>query len=500
MPKKDANKFSKDLVEENKFLIQAAQDDFLTFCQLMDPNYEVAWFHEVIATELKYALEQVLARKPARIILSVPPRHGKTHTAAALFPAWVLGKHPEMKFILSTYSGELSEKTGMLTRDLIASPRYKSIFPDISLRTDSKAKRKWMTDSGGTYYGVGVGGSVTGVGGNFLILDDPHKDRAEAESTLQRDRVGDYFRSTLYNRLNGPGAIIVIMQRWHDDDLVGRLMELMEKQKEAGEPYDDWRIINFPAIAETKEVYTDPYGNTRTVRLPGEPLWESQFPLTALAQIRAASGTYAWSAQFQQDPILAENQEFKKEYFKYYEPDSLKEKYCRYHTLVDSAISKNPDADNTVVLTIAKEVNGPNIYRVREDAGHFTPKQTVDLIFKHQVEYDSAVHLEVIAYQKALKYAVEEEQRKREMYFTIRETKRGNKETRVRGLLPLYERGVIHHLHFDQDYERELLQFPRGKRDDRADCMSFMLQAIQNTGRGGVRQYNTKPYNGYFQN
>ena len=170
----------------------------------------------------------------------------------------------------------------------------------------------------------------------------------------------------------------------------------------------------------------------------------------------------------------------------------------RYYTLVDPAISQKKEADNTVVLTVAKEVNGPNIYRIREDAGKYTPSQTVDLIFKHQYDYHSDVSIETVQYQQALKFAVVEEQRKRQIYFIVKEIKTStNKETRIRGLLPMYQAGVIWHRTSDTDYEKEALTFPNGRRDDRLDCMSFLQQAVSNTGTAGVTHFKSK-FKGYF--
>lgn len=454
----------------------------MNFCQLLNNKFETIWFHEIIASALERALENAKQKKKTRIILTIPPRHGKTLLSSIYFPAWALGKYPQLQFILSTYGADLAEKMGLSTRDVINSAGYGAVFPGVTLRPDVKAKAKWMTNKGGSFTAVGIGGAVTGIGGDIIIVDDPHKDRAEAESQLQRDNVWEYFNSTLYSRLEGYGAVILIMQRWHADDLVGRLIEDSERLKAAGQPHDEWEIINFPAIAEQDEQY----------RKQGEALWPSKFPLEVLNNI-AAKSVYNWASQYQQDPILAEHQEFKEHHFKYFNEEDLQNKYLRYYTIIDPAISQKKEADNTVVLTIAKEVNGPNWYRIREDAKHLTPSQTVELIFLHQSQYSSEVSLETVAYQLALKYAILEEQKKRERYFTINEIKTSsNKEVRIRGLLPLYETGVIYHRKSDTEYERELLAFPRGRRDDRADAMSMALGVIQNTGGRSAKQFRPK--------
>jgi hypothetical protein len=416
-------------------LVKFAQQDLLTFAQLMNPEYEATWFHNLIARKLEESIEKIRNKEKVRLILAIPPRCGKTYLASTLLPAWSLGKYPTMKFILSTYGADLSEKIGAQTRSLMTEDKYRQIFTKTRLRKDTKSKSHFMTTEGGSYTSVGVGGALTGIGADCLIADDLTKSREEAESKAYQDMVWDYFRSTLYSRLEGYGGIIVIMQRWSNKDLVARLLE---KSKEEGE---EWEVINFPAIAVENEQY----------RKEGEPLWESKFPIPVLQNIKENVGSIAWNSQYQQDPIWAENQEFKEHMFKTFEEEDLKKRNLRYYTICDPAISQKREADNTVVLTIAKDQNGPNIYRIREDAGHYTPSQTMDLIFKHQNEFHSDVYLETVAYQQALKFMIEEEQIARQKYFTVHEVKtKTNKEVRIRGLLPLYERGVIFHRHTDK--------------------------------------------------
>lgn len=476
------------LKEKFSLLKAAAHNKLLNFCQLVDPVYEAAYFHEVLADILERALQNTIEKKKTRIILTIPPRHGKTQTTSIYFPAWALGKYPTLKFILSSYGADLSEKVGMKTRDVINSEKYQTIFPGVMLRQDSKSKTYWMTKQNGSYFAVGIGGPVTGEGASIILIDDPHKNREEAESETQRDNVYEYYKSTLYSRLEGAGTVILLMQRWHAADLVGRLLEDDQERKKQGLLTEDWEVINFPAIAEEDEVW-----NGQVIRKAGEALWPSKFPISVLNNIRDVQGTYNWSSQYQQDPILSENQEFKKEFFKYYKEEDIQSKYLKYYTFIDPAISQKKSADNTVVLTVAKEVNGPNFYRIREDAGKFTPQQTIDLIFKHFTEYRSEIYLETIAYQKALKFSIEEEQKIRGKYFRVNETKSGNKELRIRGLLPMYERGVIYHKHSDVEYERELLSFPRGRHDDRVDCLAFLTD-VADLGTSGQKAKQFYPH------
>lgn len=463
-------------------IIKFSNRDLLSYAQLIDKEYEATWFHQVIADSLEKAIKNVKEKKKTRIILAIPPRCGKTYLASTLFPSWALGNYPNMRFILSTYGAELSEKIGSKTRDIMSSDKYKQIFPKTRLRKDTKSKTHFMTTEGGAYTSTGVGGAITGIGADVIIIDDPFKSREEAESPTYQNLVWEYYRSTLYSRLEGYGAIIVIMQRWNNNDLVARLLD---EQNKTG---DEWEVINFPAIAVVNEEY----------RREGEALWESKFPIPVLNNIKQNVGTMAWNSQYMQDPIWAENQEFKENMFKRYEEEELKGRNLRYYTICDPAISQKREADNTVVLTIAKDLNGPNIYRIREDAGHFTPAQTVALIFKHTTDFHCDAYVETVGYQQALRYAIEEEQINKQKYFSVHEVKtRTNKEVRIRGLIPLYERGVIFHKHTDEKYEDELLTFPRGRHDDRVDAMSIGINIMDNTRRSWEERQYKPTWQGY---
>lgn len=480
----------KDLSGEDfTSLLKFSRKDFLTYCQLIDPKYEATWFHERIAGIAEKILTNLKNGRKSRIILAIPPRCGKTYTASILFPTWAMGRRPDLKFILSTYGADLSEKIGAQTRDILTSKEYSYIFPRTKLREDTQSKSHFMTSEKGAYTAVGLGGAVTGTGADIIIVDDLIKSREEAESPSYQRQAWDYYRSTLYSRLEGYGAVVVIMQRWNQNDLVARLLEEEAKLKESGEEYDDWEVITFPAIAVEDEYGVD----GEIIRKEGEPLWESKFPVPILNNIKNNVGAIAWNSQYQQNPIAAEDQEFKEEMFRQYDADEIKDKQFMYYTVCDPAISQKREADNTVVLTIAKERNSPNIYRVKETAGHFTPSQTMDIIFQHQEEFRSDVYIETVAYQQALKYAVEEEQMKRGKYFVVKEVKtRTNKDVRIRGLLPLYERGVIYHKHTDKPYEDELITFPRGRRDDRCPIGDTLIDT--STGYIPIRDVKKGDY------
>lgn len=450
--------------------MEIAKENLISFTELVNPEYNAAWFHEEIADRLQGALRDLEKGISRRIIIEMPPRHGKTELATINFPAWILGHHPDWPIITASYSSELAVKFGFKTRDIMLNPVYGEIFKT-KIRDDSKAKGNWITPEGGGYLSAGVGGSITGSGFRVGIIDDPFKNREQAESSVYRDSIWDWFTSTFMTRQDGVSLIIVINTRWHLDDLVARIENRESEARKLNKPYyDKWEYITYKAIAEEKDEHRD----------IGDPLWPERFTLSMLLEAKERS-FYDFAALYQQTPIPAGHQEFKKEWIKVATPEMLRGKTLTYYTTIDPAIGEGQESDNSGVLTVGKERSGPNWYRIEETAGHLNPLQLIDAIFYHQKKYRSSVWLETIAYQKSLMYFIEEEKRKREQYFIMNELKNNRtqaKTARIRGLVPLYASGVIYHGEADQEYEKELLEFPYGKHDDRLDCMASMLEAM----------------------
>jgi len=191
-------------------LRKSARNRFVNHCEIVSDKYEADWFHEILCNVLQKAFIKVQKGESARIIIEVPPRHGKSETSTIHFPSWVLGQEPEWPIITSSYSADLSQDFGQATRDIMRSENYKLLY-DVELREDTQAKGKWKTEKGGGYTAVGVGGPLTGKGFKIGIIDDPHKNRQDADSEVMRNNVWKWYTSTFYTRQEGVSAIIVIM-------------------------------------------------------------------------------------------------------------------------------------------------------------------------------------------------------------------------------------------------------------------------------------------------
>ena len=446
----------------------------MSFSVLTNPVYTVNWHHAEIAKELEEIERKIKAKttKTTFLLLEVPPRHGKSEEASINFPAWFLGRNPDKEIITASYSGDLAQDFGSKTRNLVLSPEYKAIFPNVRLREDSKSKAKWVTEQGGSYTSVGVGGALTGRGANILLIDDPIKSREEADSETIRNKIWEWFRSTAFSRLEPNAAVIVIMQRWHKQDLIGKI-----KEEWGGRDDIDLNIIRFPAIAEKKEKH----------RFQGEALWPARYDKEKLASIEITVGSMNWASQYQQRPILMENQEFKQEYFRYFEEEDVADKDLERTMTVDLATGDKEvkKGDDVVITTVGKEKGKPNWYIEDVTGGTIDPLQTCDAIFMLYEKYRPKVILiETNAYQKTFKFWLVEEMKKREVYLPIQTVNHSTKkELRIRGLIPLYKTGVIYHRRNQLKLESQLLNFPMGDHDDYPDSLAMQLQVISHTDK-----------------
>jgi predicted phage terminase large subunit-like protein len=271
----------------------ARRYSLIEFTRYRMPKYRPSRVHHLIAEQL----ERIERGEIDRLMLRLPPRHGKSELSSKSFPAFCLGRKPSRQFIAASASASLAQDIGRSVRDIVKSDGYGLIFPNVSLSADARAAGKWTTSQGGCWYSVGVGGDVLGRGADVIVVDDPFGSMADAQSPTIRESVWRWFNGTLHNRLEPGGAIVIIGHRMHEDDLQGRLEERMR----AGGDYDKWTIVELPALAEADDALG---------REAGAPLWPERFPLKALERIRANTFGRDWSALYQQRPISEEGEFF----------------------------------------------------------------------------------------------------------------------------------------------------------------------------------------------
>lgn len=443
-----------ELQEELLLVKQEAQKHLIDFQIATNPLYQPANHHEVIAKELE-EIEKHGDRDYKVLLVFVPPRHGKSELCSVGFPAWYLGRNPQKEIITVSYSAELAQDFGTKTRTLVNSEAYQFIF-NIKLKEDEQAKAKWRTDKGGSYTSVGVGGAITGRGANILLFDDPIKNREEAESEVYREKVWQFFTSTAFTRLEPKGIVVVILTRWHIDDLAGRIL----KNPQLG---SRCKIIHFPALDKNNL-----------------PLWPERFDVKALTEIKETIGPYDWSSLYQGSPILTESQEFKPQWYKYISEQELAMMETTNYLSVDTAMSKKAQADYCGFCD--NSVDRENFWNIKAWRARLGPEELVDALFALQeTRRYTAIGIERTAYLDGLKPFLDSEQRKRNRFLPIVELKHNQtaKEIRIRGLQPRYASGSIRHVKGHCDVlEEEQTQFPNGLNDDVLDATAYQDQLV----------------------
>jgi len=276
---------------------EVAQTEFMPFVKSQWPAFIEGEHHKVMAE----AFERVATGKCKRMIINLGPRHTKSEFSSFLFPAWFLGNYPNKKVIQCSHTAELAVGFGRKVRNLVGSEEYRKIFSDVSLQADSKAAGRWSTNKGGEYFAIGIGGAVTGKGADLLIIDDPHSEQEAALGDPSvYNRTYEWYTSGPRQRLQPGGAIIIVMTRWHQKDLTGRVLK---SSIERG-GVDEWEVIELPAILPS-----------------GKPLWPEFWSLKELESIKAELPVAKWSAQYQQNPTSEEGAIVKRDWWRVWEKE-----------------------------------------------------------------------------------------------------------------------------------------------------------------------------------
>lgn len=297
LPKEQLLELRRQVIDRQQ--LKAAQTNLIPFTERTFSQYATGRHHRIVAEHL----ERVERREIDRLMLLMPPRHGKSELASRRYPAWAIGRNPRKQIISASAGEDFASDIGREVRNIIKEPDYQEIFPGIELAQDSQAAGKWHTKQKGIFYAVGVGTQILGKGADEFVIDDPFGSMEDAQSPAERRRVIEWYKGSVYNRLQPGGAIIVINHRMHEDDLSGYLLEMSQNDG------DKWEIVDLPAIA----------GNDDQMgRAPGEALWPEAYPIAALTRIKNNSSARYWHAMYQQNPIPDEGTFFKREWFQRY--------------------------------------------------------------------------------------------------------------------------------------------------------------------------------------
>lgn len=299
------------------------------------PKYEAGWFHRKLAETMEWFSRAVANGESPRLIITVPPRHGKSEIVSRRWPVWHLGMFPDHELVLASYGQSLANDMSRDARQVRNDNL--DLFPGLQARADKDGVEQWKIVGGrGGYKAVGVGGPLTGSGAHALIIDDPVKDRVAADSPVQREAVWQWYQTVASTRLAPGAGVLVMMTRWHEDDLVGRLLEA----ERTGQG-DSWRKVDFPAIAESDEEH----------RAEGEALHPERYPIEVLEQRRKVLGSRNFAALFQQRPTPASGSVFQRGWMQHFsmDPQRLAPTLDEVIITVDATFDDTEGADFVVM-------------------------------------------------------------------------------------------------------------------------------------------------------
>ena len=437
------------------------------FAIVTDSRYTVNWHHAVLCNYL----DKFIRKEIKRLMVFMPPRHGKSELVSRKLPAFIFGCNPDAEIIATSYSADLAGRMNRDCQRIIASPEYAELFPGTTLAGTSNqivGRGSYIRNSElfeivgrrGVYRSAGVGGGITGMGADFAIIDDPLRNREDSASELLRDKVWEWYTSTLYTRLEQNGAILLTMTRWHEDDLAGRLLRLAESDPVA----DQWTVLNFPAIAEAVRHPDDP-------RDEGQALWPMKYPLEQLEAIKASIGSYDWGALYQQHPAPLEGGLFDRKHWNYWTelPPNLTEWVQSW----DCAFKATNTSDYVVGQVWARD--RANCYLVDQVRKRMTFTQTVEAI-REMTELYPQTYVKLIE-DKANGSAVIDVLNQ-EIMGLIPVEPYGGKEARAQAVSAAVESGNIYlpkNARWLGDFIEECAAFPNGSHDDQVDAMTQAL-------------------------
>jgi predicted phage terminase large subunit-like protein len=443
-----------------------------------------------------------------RLMVFMPPRHGKSYLSSLYLPAWFLGTFPDKRVMLTGYGSDFAETWGGRARNVLEA--HGQEVWGVSVSRDSAAKSRWDIEGRrGGMIATGIGGSLTGRGADLLILDDVVKSHEEAHSEVMRQSVWDWFLSTAYTRLEPDGAVLIVMTRWHEDDLAGRLLAEAEDEEDEDAEGEAWEVLSFPALAEEAERTVLPGGKVWT-RQPGEALWPERYDEAALRRIRKRQTAYWFGAMYQQRPSPEGGHTFRREWFKYFDqqdgwylipreegglpyrvkpvlnPSVSVTRFCT----VDLATSTKETADYTVIATwdLLDTPNGKYLLLLDVDRRRLEGPDIVPALKSANAKWrPGPIYVESGGFQTAIVQAA------RRAGLVIRELKaETDKLTRSVLAQAGLENGRIFFrsgASWLADFEDELLMFPNGKHDDQVDVLSYAARIMglsDEEDRGGV--------------
>ena len=467
----------------------AVSESFREWLRSVEPDFNWNWRYQ---TPIFSALEKMTNGKLLRLMIFIPPRHGKSELVTVRYAAWRLLRNPKLRIVIASYNQKLANRFSRKIRRLYLSGGEKENGSrgeplveeyDRLSRPDPSASRllnkadEWETAEGGGVKAIGAGAGITGFGADLIIIDDPVRGRADAESENNRERVWDWYTDDVYTRLEPNGCVVLIQTRWHEDDLAGRLLQAANVDGNSSRKRLNWKVIRLPALAEEK----DPIG-----RKQGQALCPERFSRESLMKSKEQMGSYKFNALYQQDPISSEACIFKRDWFKKIvdrAPDGL-----RWVRAYDLAVSTRTTADFTASFRCAIDTRTGILYiadgfrkRIEfpEQRRYIRERITEERDTRHCIE--SALHGQAFV-----------QELQREVRFAGRSISGikpdTDKTTRAHAWTSRAEAGKVALVRgpWIDDFLDEVCRFPHGRHDDQVDAVSLAVQMLARGGHGAA--------------
>ena len=462
---------------ERELMRRKASNDLLAFAYFNNPSYEAAWVHRQIANKLN---EFIFNEDATKLMLFVPPQPGKSELASRNLPAFALGINPDLKIAGCSYSIDLARSFNRDVQRIIDNEHYHKVFPNTRLNSknvasDSKGTFLRNTEEfevvgkNGYYKSVGVMGGLSGRTVDLAIIDDPIKDAMEANSEVYRNRVWEWYLNVLETRLHNKSKVLLIMTRWHEDDLAGRLLEHQP---------DKWVVVKYPAIKDTI--------NDNDPREIGEPLWAERHSLEKLSSLRAMSER-TFQSLYQQNPTNPEGNILKREWFEYVDstPTSLT---C--DMWIDGAYTKDTKNDPTGIMITSFKSNTLYI-NYCENAYMEMPellRRVPELAKRYNFNGRSRIYIEPKASGKSLVQMLRKETRLNPIEIKSKLVQQG-KEARAHTAAPRFESGAIKIQSgiWNTLFEEQMCGFPNVKHDEFIDLVGYACDRYFQRGGARVR-------------
>lgn len=422
--------------------------------------------------EISDALGRVERGEIDRLMIFAPPRSGKSEMVSLRLPAWYLGTHPNRQILSVSYNDDLATHFGRQVRNTVSSGAYQRFFPGVELAQDSRAANRWTTKQEGSYLSVGLTSGITGHGAHIAIIDDPFKNREDADSQRMRDKVWAIYESDIQSRLMPGGAIVIMHTRWHEDDLAGRLIKRM--LEETG---DSWEILEYPAILGE--------GTPRE-----RALFPDWFSLDDMKRRKHNTDKRTWSALYQQSPQPESGEYFQRDWFRRYKMGEQPENLSIYMASDFAVTSASEGGQDFTEHSVWGIDAADNMWAIDWWYGQTAADAWIDSLLNLAHSHEPLMwHGEGGPIRRAIEPLLKKRMEERGVYVRSNWVAPvGDKPTRARPFQARASMGkvFIPQIEWGDRLLDHLLRFPTSRLDHSVDCCALMGQSLTKLATGHV--------------